>query len=298
MKIVNLLFLIPAFFISSCFPYKKERVSSSYYDTVREITGYQFNSPSEKQILGFELDEISGITWVKENQFACIQDEEGKIYLYDWDSQKVMERIKFGKSGDYEDLELVGSNFYVLKSNGYLYRVPIDQKKETKKIETPVKPSNNAEGLCLLKSSGQLLIALKGKGEIDDNKIKGKGFYTYDLKKEELSSEPLFNITKKNIKNSLPDSLIENPSMKNISFGPSGIALHPKTNQLFIISAQGNWLLILKKDYSIELSIPLKSQIFRQPEGICFTPNGDLYITNEANGGSANILKFDYKPLI
>ena len=33
---------------------------------------------------------------------------------------------------------------------------------------------------------------------------------------------------------------------------------------------------------------------FGQPEGICFSENGDLYIANEANVGKANILKFNY----
>jgi hypothetical protein len=37
-------------------------------------------------------------------------------------------------------------------------------------------------------------------------------------------------------------------------------------------------------------------KLFRQPEGICFKPNGDLFISNEGDGGKAKILKFKYRP--
>ena len=44
----------------------------------------------------------------------------------------------------------------------------------------------------------------------------------------------------------------------------------------------------LQKVYSLNYSH------FQQPEGISFDINGDLYISNEAKGGKANILNFNY----
>ena len=40
----------------------------------------------------------------------------------------------------------------------------------------------------------------------------------------------------------------------------------------------------------------LRNNIFRQPEGICFSPSGDLFISNEGNGGKATILRFKLQP--
>jgi hypothetical protein len=47
----------------------------------------------------------------------------------------------------------------------------------------------------------------------------------------------------------------------------------------------------------IEKSYPLSPEFFEQPEGIAFTPNGDMFISNEANQNKANILKLVYRPL-
>jgi len=52
-------------------------------------------------------------------------------------------------------------------------------------------------------------------------------------------------------------------------------------------------LIILNPKGEIEDLIPLDPKIFRQPEGICFSPNGDLYISSEGKGKSGYILKFD-----
>ncbi len=38
----------------------------------------------------------------------------------------------------------------------------------------------------------------------------------------------------------------------------------------------------------------LDKKTFRQPEGICFDPEGNLFISNEGQGGKANILIFKY----
>jgi len=39
----------------------------------------------------------------------------------------------------------------------------------------------------------------------------------------------------------------------------------------------------------------LDPQLYNQPEGMTFAPNGDLYISNEGGEGIATILKFVYK---
>ena len=61
-----------------------------------------------------ELDEISGITWAGENKIACVQDEEGIIFIYNLTSSLVEKTINFSKAGDYEGLAIIDSTAYVL----------------------------------------------------------------------------------------------------------------------------------------------------------------------------------------
>jgi uncharacterized protein YjiK len=41
--------------------------------------------------------------------------------------------------------------------------------------------------------------------------------------------------------------------------------------------------------------VKLRSKVHAQPEGICFSPDGTLYISNEGDGGDATILQFEPK---
>ena len=50
-------------------------------------------------------------------------DENGIIYCYGLEEEKVLSKVKFGKDGDYEDIAIMKNTAYVLKSNGHIYRV-------------------------------------------------------------------------------------------------------------------------------------------------------------------------------
>lgn len=49
-----------------------------------------------------ELEEISGINYIHSEKMACVQDEEGSIFIFDLNNNLVDKKINFGKTGDYE----------------------------------------------------------------------------------------------------------------------------------------------------------------------------------------------------
>ncbi|MDQ3844123.1 MAG: SdiA-regulated family protein, partial [Bacteroidota bacterium] len=56
-----------------------------------------------------------------------------------------------------------------------------------------------------------------------------------------------------------------------------------------------NLLIRAEEDGAVKEVYPLDPKLFKQPEGIAFTPNGDMIISNEAhNEGPANLLVFRY----
>jgi hypothetical protein len=76
------------------------------------------------------------------------------------------------------------------------------------------------------------------------------------------------------------------------SFQPSGIAIHPRSEEIYIISSVGKLLIILNREGKVLDVKEFDPAIFRQPEGICFSPEGDMYISNEGQGGKGYVLKF------
>ena len=80
----------------------------------------------------------------------------------------------------------------------------------------------------------------------------------------------------------------------NLTFKPSGLAVHPLTNEIYIIAHQGSIMVVFDQNLKIKNIYPLIPKIFKQPEGICFLPDGTLIISNEGVGGKANLLVFEY----
>src|SRR6056297_2997738 len=78
---------------------------------------YDLEKPSETYLMPEALQEISGIHLTTEGHFACIQDEAGIIFIYDTVQREVIEKIEFGPDKDYEDIELIGDDAYVLESD-------------------------------------------------------------------------------------------------------------------------------------------------------------------------------------
>src|SRR5690606_22650169 len=105
--------------------------------------------------------------------------------------------------------------------------------------------------------------------------------FSFDLKTEQLSEKPVFKIC-------LED--LEAMGNKEIEFRPSGLSIHPITGQLYMISSESSAILRMRPDGGIIDLAYLDTSIFNQPEGITFTPDGTLYISNEGKNGTADIL--------
>ena len=64
---------------------------------------------------------------------------------------------------------------------------------------------------------------------------------------------------------------------------------------MYIIASQGKKLLVLAEDGHKKAIIDLDPSLYTQPEGICFTHQGELFISSEGNGKSGYILQFSPK---
>lgn len=276
MKNFKILILCVTFFYA-CEP-KKKNQEQQQESTFQNINlPYNFDAPSEKYDLPDNLKEISGLSYYKKNQLICVNDEEGKIFIYDINEKKIIDKIPFAKDGDYEGVEVVGDEVFVLKSNGKLKGFKIGEAFE-REIDCSEPEVIEYEGLGYDPKSKYLLLVAKERiKEVDDKKM----VYAYDFDRKILF---------KHI--AIPQEQVTDYANGN-DFRPSGIAVHPKTGQIFILASNGKKLLILSKKGQKEALISLNPKIYQQPEGICFSPDGELFISSEGKKGDGYILRFN-----
>ena len=233
------------------------------------------------------LREVSGIAYMGNNRIACIQDEDGTIFIYDLSTSAIVKEIEFAEGGDYEAITLVGETAYVLRSDGTIFEVTNFNgiTPHTRKYETPLKGKLNFEGLGYEKNNNRLLIALKERSGDDFKPV-----YSFDLEKKIWEVEPVYKIEFEDPVFEILDQKISRKMLR-----PSEITVHPETGKIFMLEGIDPKLLILDPSGKPENLQLLNIKEFPQAEGLTFGETGAIYISNEARGGKANILQISLK---
>jgi len=236
------------------------------------------------------LAEISGLSYIDGQRFACVQDELGKIFIYNTSSSSVEKEISFGAAGDYEELAVVGETVWVLRADGKLFEVNNMNavKPSVKEYSTQLTTKQDPEGLCYDKKNNRLLIAIKGAEPGTENY---KGIYAFDLDSKKMDQQPVFKID-------LQNKVFGNGSdkKKRNTINPSGISIHPVSGDLYIIDGRNPQLLIIDAGGNIKKLYTLNSKEFAQPEGVTFNSAGDLFIANEGTKQPGNIVQVKIDP--
>jgi len=255
---------------------------------------YDLKNPIDKFFLPYVLEEISGLSFIENGVLACVQDEKGSLFFYNTNTREISKAIKFGKSGDYEGVEIVGDTAYSVNSNGEIFQFSINEKTPQVKIyKTPLSKRNNVEGLGFDIQSNSLLILCKSGSNTENLIIEGKAVFGFDIKGKKMNPKPVFSISKYDMKTFFETNKETFYDVKRINFKPSGIALHPIQDKYYVLAHIGKMLLVVNRNGSIEASYPIPPRLLGQPEGICFAPNGDMFIASEGEGDKGYILKFE-----
>lgn len=248
---------------------------------------YSYNIQSKWELPDI-LDEVSGIEWIGENRIACVQDEDGIIFIYNLETREIEQEIDFAGSGDYEGLAINENIAYVVRSDGTIFEILNfrGNNPKTQKFETFLTEAQNVEGLCLDRSNNRLMLTIKDKERESDDY---KGVYAFNLQNKELAKKPVFKLDMK-------DKLLEKSGKKlSRKFRTSEIEIHPKTGEIYFLDAKIPKLVITDKLGKFKRIYALDKDEFNQPEGLTFNPDGSLYISNEAGSGPGNIIEVKLK---
>lgn len=276
-SIYCLLFLILILCINSCTRNIKF-ISPPGYDLNRPVTIF----------LNDDLNEISGIIYYpKDTSIFAISDAHGSLYKIFPDRKTLTQKWKFGTNHDYEDLQLVDSTFYVMSSNGNLVSIKFSKTAPMKVDNFNIKDNqkNEFESLYFDSSLHQLVLVCK---DCEDDKKSTVSTAAFNIKTNAYEKGP-YKIDVKKINKLL--------KLNKEKFKPSAVAVNPLTQELYILASVNKQLVVADKNGNAKNVYALRPSLYNQPEGIAFTPAGDLLISNEASGkhGTGTILIIKYK---
>ena len=80
-------------FLQACFSLNEE-IKPEYQDYQLSNVPYKLYSPYAEYKLHWDLEEISGLSYYKNNQLLAIEDETGNVYIIDGDSGEKTRKIK------------------------------------------------------------------------------------------------------------------------------------------------------------------------------------------------------------
>ena len=251
---------------------------------------YDLDNPSILY-LNDELAEISGIYFYqKDTSVFAISDESGYLFKIHLNKNFITERWKFDKTHDFEDVFYRDNAFYILESNGNIHTFQFSLRGDTITTQTSLFPEEK-----------------KGKNEFEsfyyDSVRKSFVMFCKDCKSDKKNTvsawayHPESNSFAPSVFSINVDLIAAKIGDKKLKFKPSAATINPLTGDLWILSAVNMLLVIADQNGNCKEAFQLNSAIFTQPEGIAFTPYGDLIISNEAGSkyNPASLLIFKTK---
>jgi hypothetical protein len=156
---------------------------------------------------------------------------------------------------------------------------------QVKEHDFPVEGRNEFEILYHDKQKRQLVLLCKDCEQDDKNSLTA---FAFNLDSSAYATAPAYVIDIRKIEELMDE--------KKLRFKPSAATVNPLTNDLFIVSSINKALVISDLNGVPKQVYKINPKLYKQPEGIAFTPRGDLLISNEsADIGAANVLFFKYK---
>jgi len=284
--------VFPALVICFCNAQKPASAPPSNFTILTDSLPYDLQNPSLTiNLVSEALKEISGLSPTDSaGIYLAIADERGEVFFIDGNGGgAVFNRVLFREKGDFESVEMVDKTIWAAKSNGDLFEIKNWQKNlEVAEHKTSLKKHNDVEGLAYDPRRKSLLLACKE----NPDSLYPRGIYAFNLKTKTLEESPVYSIQPEEVNFHVPYSETE----KHDYFSPSGLAVHPQTGDVYVISTSLKRLVVLDyKSGKIKFAQRLDKKILPQPEGISFDPAGNLLLSSEGKQGEGMLLRFEFK---
>jgi hypothetical protein len=253
---------------------------------VKESGYFDLVHPESVTNLPMGVNAFTDFVIMDSTHLICLDDQIGGVLVYDMVSNKSQGYLPTGIDSKITEVTKIDSTIILVDDRMDLHFLlpPYDSTSIT--TESLREKSWISSGMCLHEQTKRLFFVAESDIE---NEVQNHLIYTFNLNQRKLSERPLFEIKPEDIEFfaisnniTLPSNrLDENGDTVDVfSFKPDVIAVHPKTNEIYVLSTIDRSLAVYNQFGQVVNFTTLNEELFSQPKAMTFFPNGDLLLTN------------------
>ena len=244
--------------------------------------------PVAEWIMPPELREISGLALTTRGTVLTHDDNIGRVYEINPKTGILLKGFSLagGVRGDFEAITIAGTDIYLLRSNGKIYK--FKEGADASQVpytfyDTGLGKECEFESMAYEADSSRLLLACKKF--LQKPAPKELLIYRVPLPLGDRSAITAMQVAMKDV--------VGSNKWKN--FHPSDINIDPITKNYVIISSNQKGLVVITPDGEVVRSEPLPGE-HRQPEGVAITRDSLLIVSDEANVKPPAITLYRWRP--
>ncbi len=253
---------------------------------VKEDGYFDLVHPESVSNLPMGVNAFTDFVIMDSTHLICLDDQVGGVLVYDLTTNKSQGYLPTGIQFKITEVTKIDSTLILVdeKMDLHFLLPPYDSTSIT--TESLQDKSWISSGMCLHESTKRLFFVAESDVE---NEIQNYFIYTFNLNNKKLNERPLFEIKPEEIElfaltnnSPLPTNRVDEngDTIRNFTFIPDVIAVHPKTNEIYILSSSDRSLVVYNQFGQVVNFTTLNEELFSQPKAMTFYPNGDLLLTN------------------
>lgn len=265
-------------------------VENYYYQKatnfVKEDGYFDLVHPENVSNLPMGVNAFTDFVFMDSTHLICLDNQVGGVLVYDVISNKSQGYLSTGVDAKITEVAKIDSTIILVdeKMDLHFLLPPYDSTSIT--TESLKDKSWISSGMCLHEQTKRLFFVAETNVE---NDIQNYSIYSYNLNQRKLNERALFEIKPEEIELFAISNNIQLPmnrideigdTVQNFTFNPDVIAVHPKTNEIYVLSSADRSLAVYNQFGQVVNYTVLNEEIYVNPQAMTFYPNGDLLLTN------------------
>jgi len=233
--------------------------------------------PLARWILPSALNEVSGLALSPDGRLFAHGDEAAVIFEIDYRHGVMVKHFQLGRRAvrdDFEAIEIVGDQFFLLASDGRIYRFregDANARVDYDVFDTGLGSRCEFEGMAWDSAANQMVLACKN---IEERRLRDHVvLYRVALDSNARAADPLIIPLERARRGNSWDEI-----------KPSDVTVDAATGTYFIVAAQQKGLLQITRQGDVLAAGPLPDDL-EFAEGLAITSDSLMIISTEAMGG-------------